>query len=91
MCLCREIRRDAQRLQNTLMILYRLESAALFTVGSYLRVRCGAAFLAVGNQERAKRGLDNPQCHDTDMAVRVGVGALRLLIAQDRAKSDCPR
>ena len=50
-----------------------------------------AAFLAVGNQERAKKGMDNPQCHDTDMAVRVGVGALRLLIAQDRAKSDCPR
>ena len=68
-----------------------MESAALFTVGNYLRVRCGAAFLAVGNQERAKKGMDNPQCHDTDMAVRVGVGALRLLIAQDRAKSDCPR
>lgn len=63
-----------------------MESAALFTVASYLRVRCGSAFLAVGNQERAKRGMDNPQVHDTDLAVRVGVGALRLLIAADKKK-----
>lgn len=64
-----------------------MESAALFTVASYLRVRCGSAFLAVGNQERAKKGLDNPQAHDTDMAVRVGIGALRRLIAQDREEN----
>ena len=61
-----------------------MESAALFTVASYLRVRCGSAFLVVANQERAKQGLDNPQAQDTDMAVRVGIGALRRLIAQDR-------
>ena len=64
-----------------------MESAALFTVASYLRVRCGSVFLAVGNQERAKKGLDNPQAHDTDMAVRVGIGALRRLIAQDREEN----
>ncbi len=63
-----------------------MESAALFTVASYLRVRCGSAFLVIGNQERAKKGLDNPQAHDTDMAVRVGIGALRKLIAQDKEK-----
>lgn len=63
-----------------------MESAALFTVASYLRVRCGSAFLVIGNQERAKQGLDNPQAHDTDMAVRVGIGALRKLIAQDKQK-----
>ncbi len=62
-----------------------MESAALFTVASYLHVRCGSAFLVVANQERAARGLDNPQAHDTDMAVRVGVGALRRLIAKDRS------
>ncbi len=61
-----------------------MESAALFTVASYLKVRCGSTFLAVGNQERAKKGLDNPQAHDTDMAVRVAVGAVRNLIARDR-------
>ena len=63
-----------------------MESAALFTVASYLKVRCGSAFLVVANQERAKRGMDNPQAHDTDLAVRVGVGALRNLIRQDREK-----
>lgn len=63
-----------------------MESAALFTVASYLRVRCGSTFLVVANQERAKRGLPNPQIHDTDMAIRVGIGALRRLIAQDRSK-----
>ncbi len=63
-----------------------MESAALFTVASYLRVRCGSAFLVVGNQERAKKGLDNPQVHDTDMAVRVGIGALRRLIAADKER-----
>ena len=36
-------------------------------------------------QERAAAGLDNPIVHDTDAAIRVGVGALRLLIAQDKA------
>ena len=61
-----------------------MESAALFTVASYLKVRCGSTFLAVGNQERAKKGLDNPQAHDTDMAVRMAVGAVRNLIARDR-------
>lgn len=63
-----------------------MESAALFTVASYLRVRCGAAFLALGNQERAKRGLDNPLTYDTDMAVRVGVRAIRQLIREDCRK-----
>lgn len=60
-----------------------MESAALFVVGSHLRVRVGACFLVVANQERQKAGLDNPVVHDTDMAVRVAVGALRRLIAKD--------
>ena len=62
-----------------------MESAALFTVAAWLRARVGSTFLVVGNQERAAAGLDNPIVHDTDAAIRVGVGALRLLIAQDKA------
>ena len=57
-----------------------MESAALFTVASYLKVRCGSVFLVVANQERAKLGLSNPQAHDTDLAGRVAVGAVRNLI-----------
>lgn len=61
-----------------------MESAALFVVASYLRVRCGSVFLVVANQEREKAGLENSVVHDTDSAIRAGVEALRLIIKQDR-------
>lgn len=61
-----------------------MESAALFIVAQYLRVRCGAVFLTMANQEREVLGLSNPVVHDTDHGVRVGVEALKKLIAQDR-------
>lgn len=61
-----------------------MESAALFVVASYLRVRCGSVFLAVANQEREKAGLLNPVVHDTDSAIRVAVQALGQLILKDR-------
>ena len=60
-----------------------MESAALFIVADYLRVRCGSVFSVVGNQERNKAGMDNPIVHDTDTAIRAAVEALRFLIAQD--------
>ena len=61
-----------------------MESAALFIVGSYLRVRTGTVLLTIANQERAKAGLSNPQVHETDGAVRTAVEALRILIRKDR-------
>ncbi|MEA4876069.1 uridine phosphorylase [Anaerorhabdus sp.] len=61
-----------------------MESAALFIVASYLHVRCGSCFLVVANQEREKQGLDNPQCHDTDIAIKVAIEALKDLIEQDK-------
>ncbi len=61
-----------------------MESAALFVAASSLRVRVGSCFLVVANQEREKEGLPNPVVHDTDMAVRVAVEALRTLIREDR-------
>ena len=60
-----------------------MESAALFIVASYLHCRIGSIFLAIANQQRAKAGLDNPQCHDTDAAIKTAVEALRELIAKD--------
>ena len=60
-----------------------MESAALFIVGSYLHVRVGSCFLVVANQEREKMNLPNPVAHDTDMAIRVAVEAIRDLIRQD--------
>lgn len=61
-----------------------MESAALFIVASYLKVRCGSCFLTVANQEREKAGLKNPVVHDTETAIKVGVEALRILIKKDR-------
>ncbi len=62
-----------------------MESAALFIVGAYRRVRTGAVFLTVANQEREKLGLTNKQVHDTDRAVRTAVEAVRGLIQTDKA------
>lgn len=62
-----------------------MESAALFVVASYLKVRVGSCFLVVANQEREKLGLENPVAHDTDRAIRVAVEAVRNLIRADQA------
>lgn len=60
-----------------------MESAALFIVASYLRVRCGSIFLVVANQEREKEGLENPLVHDTDAAIRTAIEAIKLLISEE--------
>ena len=65
-----------------------MESGTLFTVASYLRVRCGAVFSVVWNQERADAGLDNDadENHDTTLAIKVGIDALKKLILADRGE-----
>lgn len=60
-----------------------MESAALFIVASYLKVRCGACFLAIANQEREKAGLDNVQVHDTENVIKVAIEAIRELIKKN--------
>ena len=60
-----------------------MESAALFIAGSFLRVRVGSCFLVVANQERAKAGLSNEQVHDTELAIKTAVEAIRILIKED--------
>lgn len=61
-----------------------MESAALFTVANYLGVRAGSCFLVVANQEREKKGLDNPVVHDTDLAIKVAIKALSELIQKEK-------
>ena len=61
-----------------------MESAALFTAGSFLRVRVGSCFLVVANQERAQKGLSNKQVHDTSAAIENAIEALRILIREDK-------
>ncbi len=57
-----------------------MESAALFTVGSFLRVKVASIFLVVANQEREKLGLENPVVHDTDSAIKTAVEAIKLML-----------
>ncbi len=61
-----------------------MESAALFIVAASLHVRAGSCLLVLANQEREKAGLANPVVHDTDMAIRVTVEALKELIRKER-------
>ncbi len=56
-----------------------MESAALFIVASYLKVRVGSVFLTVANQEREKAGLENPVVHDTDKAIKTAIEAIKIL------------
>ncbi len=61
-----------------------MESAALFIVGSFLKVRIGSVFLTVANQEREKLNLENPVVHDTDKAIKTAIEALKILIENDK-------
>ena len=63
-----------------------MESAALFIVAGKLRVRMGSCLLVLANQEREKQGLENPVVHDTDMAIRVAVEAIRRMIKEDQGQ-----
>ena len=63
-----------------------MEGAALLTVGQYLRVRVGACFLVIANQERAKKGLSNEQVHDSGQSIELAVEAIKKLIESDRKK-----
>ena len=66
-----------------------MEASTLFTVGAFRRLRTGAIFLSVWNQERYAAGLDTDQseAHDTAPAIRTAIDALRLLIAADRKRT----
>lgn len=63
-----------------------MESAALFIVAGKLRARMSSCLLVLANQEREKLGLENPVVHDTDMAIRVAVEAIRRMIKEDQGQ-----
>lgn len=63
-----------------------MESAALFVVGSWLKLRVGTVLLTMANQERAQKGLPNPVVHDTEAPIQTAVEAIRSLIRQDKEK-----
>lgn len=61
-----------------------MESAALFVVAAARGVRCGSCFHVVWNQEREKAGLAMPLVEDTSGAIRVGIEAMKRIIAEDK-------
>lgn len=61
-----------------------MESAALFTVANYLKVKCGTILLAVGNQERAKAGLSNKGYYDTTLETEIAIEAIKKLIEKNK-------
>lgn len=61
-----------------------MESAAIFTVASYLGCRAGSCFFVVGNQEREKLNMDNPKLHDTENAIILAIESVKELIIEDR-------
>lgn len=63
-----------------------MESAAMFVVASFLKVRCGSVFFVVGNQERENLGMDNPKLHDTTQICDLAVRSVKQLIENDLAR-----
>ena len=63
-----------------------MESATQFVVSDSLGARCGGIFHVVWNQERKAAGMDDlaVRDEDTDLAVRMAVEALKILIEKDR-------
>ncbi len=61
-----------------------MESAALFVVANALHVSCGTVLMVVANQEREKMKLTNPVNHDTDLAIKVAISAIQILIEKGR-------
>ena len=63
-----------------------MESAALFVIAAALGVRCGSCFHVIWNQEREKLGMDMSMTEDTSGAIKVGIEAMKRLIAADLKK-----
>jgi uridine phosphorylase len=60
-----------------------MESSTLYIVCQILGARAGCVLNVVWNQEREKQGLSNPHCHDTSLAIKTAVEAIRILIARE--------
>ena len=61
-----------------------MEGAALFIVGAARRLRTGAVFHCVWNQEIAKSGMPKERKEDTSCAIKTAIEAIRILIAEDK-------
>jgi len=58
-----------------------MESASLYIVAQTLGAKAGCVLNVVWNQERAKKGLSNPESHDTSIAIKTAIEAVKILIS----------
>lgn len=61
-----------------------MEGAALFIVGAARKLRTGAVFHCVWNQEIAKSAMPKERKEDTSCAIKTAIEAIRILIAEDK-------
>jgi uridine phosphorylase len=61
-----------------------MEGATLFIVSAVRKLRAGAVFHCVWNQELAKSGMPKDRKEDTSCAIKTAVEALRILIKNDK-------
>lgn len=61
-----------------------METAALFTVSSYLRLKAGAVLLVIWNQEREEQGLGNDESFDTNLEIKIAIKAMRKIIERKK-------
>jgi len=60
-----------------------MESATLYIVAQILGVRSGCVLNVVWNQERAAKGLSNPESHDTTLAIKTAIEAVKILLKKE--------
>ena len=61
-----------------------MEGATLFIVSAARKLRSGAVFHCVWNQEVAKSGMPKERTEDTSAAIKTTIEALRILIKKDK-------
>ena len=60
-----------------------MESSTLYIVSQILGARSGCVLNVVWNQERERAGMSNPHSHDTSLAIKTAVEAVRILIENE--------
>ena len=60
-----------------------MESSTLYIVSQILGARSGCVLNVVWNQERERAGMSNPHSHDTSLAIKTAVEAVRILIERE--------
>ncbi|MDO5754845.1 MAG: uridine phosphorylase [Tissierellia bacterium] len=63
-----------------------MESATLFIVSSYRKLRAATLLLCINNQERIAKGLPNEVLDNTDALIETAINAMRIQIKKDQKK-----